>query len=194
MKTTRINYTDLMGGRLQCGGPPFTFTAYYEQGSIRLLPSGRYVFLFILQGSLRHTSFSCPQPLDAGCVTVVDKKILKGGVCHQGTILLEYTPPERMSKILHSCAKAYHTDCFEIVKLDSMLDQWCRQLLSEYGIGIPHDRRFYNEHCRRLTSLMLRYPLSELGNLAVPLKACSMHPGACESCMLTDREMQTTMP
>ena len=188
METTQTNYMYTMDGRAQRGSLPFVFTAYCERGNIRLHSVGRYVFLFVLQGCLKCKFPSDMREIAAGNLVVVDKMHMRYGWCDCGTVLLEYVPPERLARILHTCAVAYQADCSDIVKIAPRLNEWCWRLLAEFDIEIPRDSLFYNERCRQLSSLLLHYRPEKLGNINVPLRACSMRSGACNNCLTEDTE------
>ena len=189
MEKIQTNYIYSMHGHAQRGGVPFVFTAYYERRSIRLQSVGRYVFLFILQGSLKCKFPSDMREIVAGNLVVVNKERMQYGWCDCGTVLLEYIPPERLSRLLQTCAEAYRADCSDIVKIAPRLNEWCWRLLAEFYIDVPRDGRFYNERCRQLSSLLLRYRPEKLGDINAPLRACSMRTGACVNCLVEETEV-----
>lgn len=172
------------------GKAPARFTYSEQGGSITLLSEGRYLFLFVLQGSVEVQTSLRMEVFSDRTLAVIDKLKIGECICLPGTVLLEFLPPKRIEYFFSSASKAFGTACSEHIPFIAEIDSWIEQLYTDCLHGLRPDEYTY---CCQLRRLLRNYPDIVLGTLVIPLHACALTSGKCAQCKTKSAQVEALL-
>lgn len=150
----------------------FTFSSYPDGGSATFSTSDNTVIIFVLEGT---AAFDFPfqkQNLKEGYLMAVDKHLLNGCSCGNGTILIEYTPSEKFIRYLDLCKTAFRKPYSSIVPILPSVRQWIGELAGILGRAEEYPEDFWQTKRKELAFLLMDYPKEQLGEMYAALYAC----------------------
>lgn len=164
---------------LDCGDN-FCCRHYRRHGAMQLICRDRYPMLFLLQGALemRFRFHTCH--LDAGELVVIDRDALAEYRPSRDTVVLVYTPSERLSALFGQCSCIYERPFSQVVPILPQLSAWIGELLEQTLSGVRWTGEEAHRQRRELACTLMSYPPKLLGELTTAFSACVL--GDCERC------------
>lgn len=109
-------------------------------------------------------------------LVVIDRQQLAHFKWSAGTIILEYTPPEKIFRFFDSCSTAFRISCSATVPMRPNLQKWIDDLMDERlqpKEMLTDIRR--RDYFVRLGNILRSYPPLQVSELLVPFHACSIN-------------------
>lgn len=154
---------------------------YCQDGVVELSHETTYPMLFVLKGHIE-MEFGCNTlSIVAGQLVIIDREKLKSVVCDPQTVVLRYTPPEKLAKYFkYCCTTIYQPHTTPISILPELWD-WIDRLVEELVSGKEIDNDTSCIYRRQLAAIIVNsYPAQLRGEIYMPFYACSF--GSCEEC------------
>lgn len=165
---------------IQDGGDNFRCLYYRQGGDTQLVCRSRYPMLFVLRGTLELCFKYTQRKVETGQLIVVEAEALTQYRPSEGTVVLVYRPPLRLSDLFKQCSQAYEEPCSTCVPILPQLYTWIDRLLTEHIQGKVWLGEPAHEQRRELAHILMTYPHRTLGELYSAFQACVM--GDCEKC------------